>query len=125
MLASVFSGVPTLTQEDIVALLGLHGSGSAGLKNSGFSGPWGPITDLNIVNNNFYILLLGRGYPKDTFNQVRAVDAGFSTKTDDATSEKIEWAHTTGPSPAKMMMPVDMMVYLSFHVNSTGGTEAG
>ena len=24
-----------------------------------------------------------------------------------------------------MMMPVDVMVYLSFHVNSTGGTEDG
>jgi hypothetical protein len=24
-----------------------------------------------------------------------------------------------------MMMPIDMMVYLSFHVNSTGGTNDG
>jgi len=101
----------------------LHGTGSAGLKNSGFSGPWGPISDLNIVNNNFYIYLLSSGFPKDTFKQVKAADSGFSSKTDNTTWEKIEWAHGKGPSPAKMMMPIDMMIYLSFHVNSTGGTD--
>lgn len=126
MMKSVFSGVPILTEYDIVALLGLHGSGTTHLKNSGFSGPWGTKSDLNVVNSNFYIGLLSIGIPKGKYHQVKAVDSGFPTKTENSTSEKIEWTDAKKKSPAEtMMMPIDMMIYLSFHVNSTGGTTEG
>lgn len=53
------NGLPGVSEADIVALLGLHGCGTMNKDNSGFSGPWGPIEDLNRVNNHFYANLFG------------------------------------------------------------------
>jgi hypothetical protein len=97
-----------MTEENLVALMGLHGSGGASFKNSGFSGPWGPISDLNAINNNFFINLLGYGFPKSIFTQIKATDTNFSSPPAGFTGEKIEWVHTSGASPAKMMLPTDM-----------------
>ena len=135
MLDDIKIGVPTISESDIVALLGLHGSGVAVLNNSGFAGPWGPLTDLNAVNNNFYKNLINYGYPGANFNQTQAISAAFPApalnldgnySSPAPAMNKIEWVHgpgsdyrPSGASPAKMMLPIDMQIYLSFTVNST------
>lgn len=63
MLKDFATGLPAINETDIVALLGLHGTGGAKLNNSGFSGKWGPPKDQNIVNNHYFINLLSYGYP--------------------------------------------------------------
>lgn len=65
MLNDVATGLPAINETDVVALLGLHGTGGAKLNNSGFSGKWGPATDQNIVNNHYYINLLSYKYPNN------------------------------------------------------------
>ena len=54
----------------MIALLGLHGAGTASANNAGYQGPWGPKRDLDKVNNNFYINLLGVGSTPSNFKEV-------------------------------------------------------
>lgn len=74
MLGDIAAGIPVLSEADIVTLLGLHGAGTATLNNSGFSGPWGPASDKNVVNNNFFINLLSYGFPGANFGQRKAAE---------------------------------------------------
>lgn len=135
MLADIAAGIPVLSEADIVTLLGLHGSGTATFNNSGFSGPWGPASDRNMVNNNFFINLLSYGYPGANFGQIKAANAptpnnpgpnldGDYQSAAPAT-DKIQWQRTAGNSGARMMLPIDMQIYLSFTPNATGGQTAG
>ena len=63
----------TTNENDIVALLGTHGSGITNFNNSGFNGPWGPRADINVVNNHFFINLLSYNFPGNSFTQVSAL----------------------------------------------------
>lgn len=40
-------------------------------------------------------------------------------------TDNIEWLHTKGESPAQMMLPIDMQIYLNFTPNATGGETEG
>jgi hypothetical protein len=122
-------GIPALTEQDIVTLLGLHGSGTAEISNSGFQGPWGPAEDKNIVNNRFFISLLNYMFPSGILSQIKASSSNFPNHPNSniahvsspPANDLIEWVHSSGNSPAKMMLPIDMQIYLSFNTNSTGG----
>ncbi len=118
-------------------MLGTHGAGVANFNNSGFVGPWGPRTDLNIISNRFFINLLSYKFPGNSFTQVSALSqfnasAIASTLDGNYTSApppttKIQWNHIrTGSagqaqSGAKMMLPIDMQIYLKFTPNGTDG----
>jgi hypothetical protein len=131
-LNDVITGIPSLNEADLVRFLGLHGAGAAGFNNSGYAGPWGPVADKNVVNNHFYVNLLNYGFPGNTFNQVLAstapagpaspLDGSFASPPPPTTN--IQWVHQ-GNAPGKMMLPVDMQVYLSFTPNATGGETSG
>lgn len=133
MLNDIAKGLPAIDETDIVALLGLHGTGGAKLNNSGFSGKWGPPKDQNIVNNHYFINLLSYGYPKETFRQVPAASVNVSSaapknllyRSAAPPTNNIEWLHTKGRSPAQMMLPIDMQIYLKFTPNATGGEKEG
>ena len=136
MLAGIATGIPVLSEADIVTLLGLHGSGTAAFNNSGFSGPWGPASDKNKVNNNFFINLLSYGHPGSNFGQIKAANApplpngpgpslNGNYQSAAPANDKIQWQRTAGNSGARMMLPIDMQIYLSFTPNATGGETAG
>jgi hypothetical protein len=129
MLSKFQVGNPALSEADLVALLGLHGSGTAEINNSGFQGPWGVSADMNIVNNHFFVNLLNVGHPGAEMAQVQASHSHFKHNPNPKVEHSspppsknlIEWVHTSGKSDAKMMLPIDMQIYLSFNTNSTGG----
>lgn len=136
MLNDIATGLPAIDETDIVALLGLHGAGRAKLNNSGFSGNWGAAKDQQIVNNHYFINLLSYGYPKETFKQVPAAsinakNASSATpknllyRSAAPPTTKIEWFHSGGSSPAQMMLPIDMQIYLKFTPNANGGESEG
>lgn len=106
----------------MVALLGFHSGASVSLKTSGYSAPIG---EVNSLTHAYYRNLLGFRYPNDTFLQVKASDAWYEKSKDNTTYDNIEWVHPPNADAPAMMMPTDMQIYLSFHVNSTGGTSDG
>jgi len=59
-----------INDADLVALLGTHVSGSMSKTDSGYKGRWGPNTDSNNLNNNFFKNLLGVGFPEANYKQV-------------------------------------------------------
>lgn len=74
VLEGLLNGLPSLTEQDIVTLLGLHGTGGLNLNNSGFQGPWlkAANTVPNAVNNIFYGALFGANRPKSYMAQFLA-----------------------------------------------------
>ena len=77
------------------------------------------------MSNIYYRNLLGYRYPDDKYVQVKAGDSWYEKSNDNVTYDKIEWVHRKDDETPAMMLPIDMMVYLKFHVNSTGGSEDG
>lgn len=61
----------TITEAELVALLGTHNIGAAVQTNSGFAGPWGAGADRNALTNGLYSFLIGAGRGRN-FNLVQA-----------------------------------------------------
>jgi hypothetical protein len=102
------------------------------MSNSGFKGPWGPPGDKNVVNNRFFISLLSYGFPQGNLSQILAANSNFAngpinptTTSPPPATNLIEWVRSGGNSPAAMMLPIDMEIYLSFTTNATGGENKG
>ena len=122
-----------ISEKDIVALLGLHGAGSAESANSGFRGPWLSAPNKNVVNNQFFVSLLGYGFPQQKMTQIKASDTAFPNPNNCAHPSAnppvnlIEWVRVQGQgaSSVQMMLPIDMQAYLQFTPNATGGQNIG
>lgn len=61
---SILSGVQKslkgyVSEQELVALLGIHNLGAAVQNNSGFAGPWGEIPDRNRLTNGMYEFIMG------------------------------------------------------------------
>ena len=57
--------------------MGLHGAGTTTANQGGYQGPWGIRRDLDRVNNNFFINLLGISDPPINFVEVPTLSVEF------------------------------------------------
>jgi len=104
-MATITAGLAgTISDTELVTLLGLHGSGLMNSSNSGYSGPWGPATDHNVINNNFYKNLLGVGFPNASLTQ--------NTITTTTFGSKVQWNGTR--TSARVMLHADMGIYYDY-----------
>jgi len=74
VLTNIGGGIPGVSEADFVALMGLHGTGRNDFNNSGFSGLWTAPANIDVINNQFYRTLLGRGTPNVLFTQGNSTD---------------------------------------------------
>jgi hypothetical protein len=86
-----------------------------------------------VVNNHFYISLLGYGLSKVTFTQTAAASASFPTPATsniphvsaEPADNLMEWvSNGVQGTPPKMMLPIDMQIYLSFTPDPNTGYQS-
>lgn len=127
MMNKMVVGLPGLSERDIVALLGLHGSGTMNKNNSGFTGPWGPAEDRDKVNNHFFINLYGINdkveLVQKTSNEINTPTGNAETFYNSTPPEqnKIEWTNI-GKGGARNFLNIDVEIYLLLTPTSNGST---
>ena len=91
------------TDEESIALMGVHTLGLARLTASGYQGPW-VRGETTLFNNNYYATMASTG-------------AGWRQRDVDLTgsSPKVQWNSRTG-----MMLNADMGLYKDFTLNENG-----
>jgi hypothetical protein len=116
-----------VSEQDLVALLGLHNLGLAVQTNSGFAGPWGNGGDRNVLTNDLYAFLLGKGAGRN-FNLIQSpslqhVSGAPSERqyfSPDPTFDKLQWTRDGGPTQGRIMLNADMGMYHSFQGDQDG-----
>ena len=69
VLAFLGQHLSPVTENELIALMGLHGMGRCETHNSGYNGPWD--NDRGVISNDFYRKLLGIGDRDVNFVQVQ------------------------------------------------------
>ena len=129
---SILSGVQTslkglVSEQELVALLGIHNIGAAVQNNSGQAGPWGATADRNRLTNGMYGFLMGlnRGRNFDLIQTGSASHANGANiepnyQSPPPTFNKPQWTRVGANAQGRIMLNADMAVYHSFTADANG-----